>query len=50
MKEFYGVLLRYLIVAAMAVTIMSLASCTTGQHVYGNNGAAYQQARCAAYQ
>lgn len=28
MKEFYGVMIRYAIVAAMAVTIMSLASCT----------------------
>ena len=48
MKEFYGVMLRYLIVAALAVTVMSLASCTTGQHIYGNN--INNPGQCAAYQ
>tara|TARA_R100001510_G_C7649596_1_gene207038 strand:+ start:1906 stop:2379 length:474 start_codon:yes stop_codon:yes gene_type:complete len=33
MREFYGVILRYAIVAAMAVTIMSLASCTKEQAI-----------------
>ncbi len=37
MKEFYGVMLRYAIVAAMAVTIMSLASCTKDSAVYADD-------------
>lgn len=43
-------IIRYLIVAAMGAFLFSLASCTTGQQIYGNNGPAYNQARCAAYQ
>ena len=37
MREFYGVIIRYAIVAAMAVTIMSLASCTKGSAVYADD-------------
>ncbi len=47
MKE---TVIRYAIVAALGAFLFSMASCTTGQQIYGNNGPAYQQARCAAYQ
>ena len=53
MREFYEVVLRYAIVAALAVTVMSLMSCgTTAQYSTGYHGNGYHKQfnSCAAYQ
>ena len=48
MKE---TVIRYLIVAALGAFLFSMASCTTGKNIYGNDNRNIQSwDRCAAYQ
>lgn len=52
MREFYGVMLRYVIVAALAITAMSLVSCgTSAQYSTGYHGKVHHKQfnSCAAY-